>query len=110
MPIDWDQAVLAPLEAVFGEGEIYTPVGGAPFDIQGVWDREYHEVVLLDPTAPADSAYPVLGVRLALFAIPPAKNDRVFVKSVNLTFIVRDVKPDGHGWAKLLLNLAKVQP
>jgi hypothetical protein len=110
MPVDWDAHVLAPCEGVFGELATYSPASGAPFAIVGVFDREYHEVALLDPTAPADSALPVLGVRLAIFATYPAKNDKVFIPSVGLSFIVKDVRPDGHGWAKLMLALAKAQP
>ena len=110
-PVDWDAAVLGPLEAVFGESATYSPAGGgAPFPITGVFDREYREIILLDPTAPADSALPVLGVRVNQFATPPAKNDTVFVPSVGLNYVVRDVRPDGHGWAKLMLSLARTQP
>lgn len=110
MAIDWDELVLAPTIGVFGEPVVYTPAGGASFTANGVWDREYREIILLDPAAPADSALPVLGVRVNQFATPPAKNDTVFVPSVGLNYVVRDVRPDGHGWAKLMLSLARTQP
>ena len=47
---------------------------------------------------------PLLGVRLAQFASPPIKGDQVHIASVNQTYRVSDVHPDGKGWAKLLLT------
>ena len=111
--IDWDAKVIGPCvsAAVFGEDvqPTYSPARGAPFPIDGVFDRAYKELILLDGDSGADILTPVLGVRLAQFPAPPAKNDRVYVASVGITYIVKDVHPDGHGAAKLLLSKAGVQ-
>jgi hypothetical protein len=108
--IDWDGLVLAPLMGVFGETvrPIYTPViaGGAPYGIDGVFDRAYHEVTLLDDASSANTLSPCLGVRLAQFAAEPQPGDTVYIASVDLTFVIRDVRPDGHGSAKLMLMLS----
>lgn len=104
MAIDWDGEVLGPVMDVFGESATWSPASGGSYAITGVFDRAYQELTLLDDGSSSNTTRPVLGVRLSQFAAPPAVNDQVTVTSVGLTFIVRDVRPDGHGWAKLMLN------
>jgi hypothetical protein len=113
MAIDWDALVLTPVMAVFGEGDpadpstlpLYTPVGRAPFRLaSAVFDREYLDVTLFDDGSQNTTSRPVLGVRLALFEVPPVQNDLVLIPSVGITYIVKEVRPDGHGAAKLMLN------
>lgn len=109
--IDWDALVIGPLLEVFGEAvqPTYTPVkaGGAPYAIDGVFDRAYLSVAQLDAVSAASTVKPVLGVRESEFSAPPQVDDLVYVPSVNLTYIVRNVESDGHGWAKLELNMVK---
>ncbi|TAL89282.1 MAG: hypothetical protein EPN62_08770 [Candidimonas sp.] len=103
--IDWDEHVLKPTADVFGESVTYTPVAGAPLTIIGVYDEGYkQDVVLEDGVVGVTTTKPLLGVRLAEFATPPAQNDQVFIPRINTTFIVSDVDADSHGWAKLKLN------
>ncbi|WP_033063827.1 head-tail joining protein [Pseudomonas sp. GM18] len=110
MAIDWDKAVLEPLEAVFGEGKepdkrpMFYPAVGARYPIDGVFDAAYRDVDLADPLVGATSAQPVLGVRLSIFEVPPAQDDQVYIPSVDKRFLVMDVRPDSHGWAKLMLS------
>lgn len=113
MSIDWDAELLTPVMQTFGEGNsadqstwpTYTPRGLAPFALaDAVFDRAYSEIVLEDPEQGAvTNKKPCLGVRVALFPRMPAQNDTVFIPSVSMTFIVKDVQPDGHGHAKLML-------
>lgn len=112
MAVDWDAALLGPVMDVFGEGDPadafswpeYRPRGGQPFQLRGaVFDAEYLQVDADESGAPTSTTMPVLGVRLALFARPPASLDKVYVPSVAKLFAVKVVQPDGHGWAKLLL-------
>jgi hypothetical protein len=104
MPIDWDKEVLAPLQDVFAEPVAYTTAAGAVLlDIQGVFDAAYRNVDLSDPLG-TTTIVPVLGVRLALFIAPPGQDDEIQIPSVNTTYVVREVRPDGHGWAKLMLG------
>jgi hypothetical protein len=111
MAIDWDAHVLAPLFAQFAEDvqPTYTPKGGTPFAIDGVFERAYQEV-LIDAEAAGgvgmNTVKPALGVRLAQFPDPPVQGDKVFVASVGLTYVVNNVQPDGLGWAWLILNKA----
>lgn len=114
--IDWDQAVLGPLLAVFGEADppTYYPRVGLPFAIDGVFDEAYREVAINGDGAPMNTTSPVLGIRLAQFAgrPDPTQGDRVKIASArsSLTgqpgamFVVRNVEPDGHGWAFLRLQ------
>jgi hypothetical protein len=113
MAIDWDADVLGPVMAVFGEGDpalsatlpIYMPQAGPSFTLaDAVFDREYLDVNQFGDGGDNTSRKPILGVRLALLPTPPLQGDRVYIPSVNLTYIVREVRPDGHGHAVLSLN------
>lgn len=103
-PVDWDTNVLSPLEGVFGEAVNYKAAAGvAVAGIVGVFDAAYRDVDLADPLG-TTTVTPVLGVRLAQFANPPVQDDIVEVPSVNTTYVVREVRNDSHGWAKLILG------
>lgn len=104
MAIDWDGDVLTPLMGVFAEPVTYMPAAGAQYPAVGVFDREYLDVTLLEDGSENSTRRPVLGVQLSTLSAMPVQNDKVFVPSVGLTYIVREVRPDGHGWAKLMLN------
>ena len=113
--VDWDGLVLGPCMATFGDTVTYTPAAGQPVQITGVFDEEYLEVTpmgagpfssteLLSLGAPGGitSARPVLGVQLSQFQVPPVQGDTLVVRGDS--YIVKEVQPDGHGGAKLLLN------
>ena len=113
---DIDALILAPIMPIFGEGVngsgvdqtvIYTPASGAPaYPLAGaVFDREYQQVVLQGDGSENTTSRPVLGVRLAAMSALPMQNDKATIPSVGLTYIVREVQPDGHGHAKLMLNV-----
>lgn len=98
--------------AVFGEAPAQLPLytrksGGVPFEIDGVFDDAYHALVLAADGDPSIATIePVIGVRLAQFGDqPPVQGDRLTIPRVGKAFVVANVQPDGHGWAKLLLNL-----
>lgn len=110
MAIDWDAEVLGPVMATFGEDErtglpVYTPRGLPAFKLaDAVFDAQYEQI----EAAPGDGAAsstrrPVLGVRLSLFPRPPAQNDRVYIPSAGKGYVVKNVQPDGHGHALLIL-------
>ncbi len=103
MAIDWDALVLRPAMDIFGEPVLYTPTAGEPITITGVFDEAYTVVEEMD-SRPVSSTYPVLGVRLAVFPVPPQAGDRLTIVAKNDLYTVREVRPDGHGAAKLLLN------
>ncbi|WP_242183092.1 hypothetical protein [Sphingomonas sp. CARO-RG-8B-R24-01] len=113
MAISWDSELLGPVMAVFGEGSGDDPSSwptytnfetGYSFPLRdAVFDEEYDDVKMLDGIAES-SKRPVLGVRLSLFAYYPKQNDVVAIPSVNGSYIVIDVKTDGHGHALLMLQ------
>lgn len=112
MPLSFDLLVVEPCIAAFGEQAqgfdlpTYTPAdGGIPFPIDGVFDEAYREV---DPItgSPVSSTAPMLGVRLAAFppGVAQAQGDLLTIRGGN--YVVREVRVDSHGWARLLLNEA----
>lgn len=120
MPVNWDSLVIGPCNGVFGEAVRYSPASGAAsFAISGVFDEAYIEVTpmgagpfqstelsALGAPGGITSDAPVLGVQLSQFAVPPIQGDSLTVQSIGQAFVVKEVQPDGHGWALLLLNLA----
>jgi hypothetical protein len=109
MPIDWNAAVLQPLMGVFGEPVIYTPLNGAAFQITGVFDDAYQKEVLFDDaTTGVTTVAAVLGVQLSQFPVAPAQNDSLKVVSNGSTYLVREVRVDSRGGAKLLLTKSSV--
>ncbi|ARK86046.1 head-tail joining protein [Burkholderia pseudomallei] len=103
--VDWDKLVIGPLMGVFGEAVTYRPYGKAAYQITGVFDDAYlKEVMFEDASQGVTEVSAVLGVQLSQFASPPFQNDQLSVASVNTTFIVREVRADSHGGAKLMLS------
>ncbi len=117
MAIDFDELVLKPAIAVFGEPSAapgtpaiaYQPADGSPvFYVDGVFD-DAHVTESFEEGAPVSTTHPVLGVRLAQF---PADHqpfadgdDGDQVGPIRgVIYRVIDVNPDGHGWAKLVLQ------
>lgn len=104
--IDWDKAVLGPVHSVFGESVTYMPARGMPFPIDGVFDKAYLAADALGDGTQMSTAQPVLGVRLALFPAgsPPVQSDKLKILSSGAIYRVKEVRPDSHGEAKLLLT------
>lgn len=122
MAIDWDGLVIGPTNAAFGDAvQYYTKT--ANFPVTGVFDEGYLEVAPLGRGGLFDSEgfnlgapgaitseMPVLGVQLSQFpsASRPEQNDALQMTSglqAGNWYVVKEVRPDGHGHAKLLLNL-----
>ena len=107
--IDWDNLVLAPLEGVFGEPISYKPASGWTTEttIQGIFDNAYLKDVMFDDGSTGTTeVHAVLGVRLAEFTFTPAQNDHLLVLRTGAYYVVKDVRVDGHGGAKLILSKA----
>ncbi len=102
--VDWDELVHAPLMAVFGEPTpVQYSIAGAPaIGVDGIFDEGARDLQIV--TEPGvNEVVPILGVRLAQFpaGFNPrnAKGDAFLVRGVN--YIVKNGKPDSHGWAFL---------
>lgn len=115
--IDWQAQVIAPTVAVFGQPVVLTRAAAA-YPITGVFDEAYTEVDVANGM-PVASLSPCLGVNLADLPVMPRQGDRVLIPPpVTLgvgaapvtptAYIVREVRLDGHGWARLMLNLNPV--
>jgi hypothetical protein len=69
-----------------------------------VFDAAYRDIHLVDTLVDANTTQPVLGVRLAIFLVPPISDDQVFIPSTGSMYLIKEVRPDSHGWAKLMLG------
>lgn len=114
MPVDFD-AVNAAVVGAFGQGAqtgapaVYTPCGGSPFDLDGVFDEAWREFELGNAGRGAGFRFsttkPVFSCRLADFptGIAPQQGDLVVIGGDG--FKVADIRPDGiSGWIFLILN------
>jgi hypothetical protein len=105
--IDWDKNVIGPLMKVFGESFTFTPLvsqpAAAPYAITGVFDEAYIGVALAGGTEVTTES-PVLGVQLSQFAVQPKQADEALCQRTGESFVEKEVRIDGHGSAKLLLN------
>lgn len=117
MTLSFDALVLGPCVDAFGEVAqgyaipVCTPVaGGEPFSCDGVFDAAYRDIDPLGALIVTAPSAPTLGVRLSQFpsGIGPQQNDAWLIRGKN--YVVREVRPDGQGMARLLLNLGPVQP
>ena len=101
--IDWDNLVLAPLEGVFGEAVTFIPSAGPQYPGTGVFDEAYREVDLAGGVGVTTES-PVLGIRTSQTNTVLRQGDQVYVNSRSVTYVIREVRSDGHGFAKLILN------
>ncbi len=108
--LDFERLLHRPVLAAFGEvGQgakvpTYTPFSGAPgYSLDGVFDEAFETV---DPLSglPAATLEVVFGASLSSFRSPPVMNDQLFIPRTGTTYLVREVRPDGHGWVQLGLN------
>ncbi|WP_086650866.1 head-tail joining protein [Acetobacter cibinongensis] len=112
-PVDFDKLVLAPCVSVFGEAmQWLSSAMGAPKPITGIFDEGYKASSLdeasgLTPTY-TTSADARVGIRLSDF-LPdaPAQGDIFIIR--NKQYRVREIQPDSHGGADILLNKADAE-
>lgn len=124
MSVDWDKLVVGPTVRIFGDPVRYTRrdrlgVRLLTFDIAGVFDKAYLELTPLGRGGDDVESFslgspgaitaqrPVLGVQLSEFTEPPKQSDTLEIMGGDHQgerFEVKEVRPDGHGGAKLLLN------
>lgn len=108
--IDWASKVFAPNIAVFGQPATVTQ-GGVSQGLVGIFDEAYADVDVVDGM-PVTTTSPCLGIVLTDLPFTPAQRALVFVPAalgaplVDTNYIVRKVQKDGHGGARLLLNVA----
>lgn len=112
--IDWQQKTLGPLVNVFGQSVVYTRGSerhAIEYPLSGIFDEAYLDVDAADGLQVATRT-PCLGINLADLPFTPAQKDNVLIKAagstpaVDILYIVKKVREDGHGGCKLLLNIA----
>ncbi len=95
-------------QAAFGEPVLYAPAtGDAPFDITGIFDEAFLELVVVDGVQ-VQTEQPTLGIQYSQFTTQlkasPVQGDQLTVKRTGETFVVREPRPDRHGGGRLMLN------
>ena len=116
--IDWQGKVVAPLQAAFGQPALVI-FGGQNFPLSGVFDEAYKETDVSDGM-PITTVSPSLGINTADVnlggqPVSALQDCRVTVyaspfpggaPTVDTDYVVQEARADGHGWARLILNLA----
>lgn len=116
MSINWEDSVLKPCAAVFGETEqpatYYPPDDSEPYPVVPIFDEAYREIIVLDVAAPTSDAMPVVGINASQFRAPPAQDAELFIprarNGAGQRYLVKEVRPDGHGNYKLMLTEAEL--
>lgn len=118
--IDWQGLVGAPCRTVFGQPAAVT-WNGQTFNLSGIFDEAYRQVDVSDGME-VTTVSPTLGIDLADLTlggqpVSALQGARVLVSASPLaggaptadtSYIVQEARTDGHGWARLILNLAPV--
>ena len=115
MSIDWGTLVLGPNIAIFGQPVGYLSATYGQANINAIFDEAYlqldplgrgpdGETFQLGSPGGVTTAKPVIGIRLSDLPFAPDQGDRVMIGTD--TYVVKEVRADGKGGAKLLLNAA----
>ena len=99
---DLTQAMSAIVLTTFGEPVVFHLEGqGMPIDSTGVFTAQ-HQAVDASTGVAVSTVQPVLEVRQADLPALPTEGDAVTVQGV--LYLIVDVRPDGHGFLKLMLH------
>ena len=105
MSVDFDALVLAPVAAAFGTPVYYyTATTGPIGPLSGVFNDRYTEIKFQDGIQVVETSI-VLGIRAALFAVQPVRNEWFRIKGI-LYRIQEPPEPDGMGDLKITLAAA----
>lgn len=88
-------------QAIQGESVTYTPAGGAPESVTGIFDGVSVEVDM-EQGLSVQSTDPSLSVHLADLAVEPTVGDAITVRGVSYT--IAEIHPDGQGDARFKLE------
>ena len=96
------KALSAIVLTTFGEPVVFHIEGqAAPIDSTGVFTAQ-HQAVDASTGVAVSTVQPVLEVRQADLPALPTEGDAVTVQGV--LYLIVDVRPDGHGFLKLMLH------
>ena len=96
------KALSAIVLTTFGEPVVFhLEDQGAPIDSTGVFTA-VHQAVDASTGVAVSTVQPVLEVRQADLPATPSEGDAVSVQGV--LYLIVDVRPDGHGFLKLMLH------
>lgn len=108
--IDWDAVLLKPVEGIFGQPATYRTTAGDSYPLNGVFDEAVTDIDVVDGVS-VTTVGPCYGFRVATLPIAARQRDTLFLPSafgaplMGTTYVIREVRIDGHGWCLLRLNL-----
>ncbi|MBV2180894.1 MAG: hypothetical protein KUL86_06615 [Castellaniella sp.] len=107
--VDFD-SVNSAVHGVFSEAAIFTPRGGFPLAVVGIFFNGHTQAVSLgDGSVGVNTVRPVLVVRTAQFpSAVPAQGDAIRVLSNGGTYVIADAQPDGV--SEMRLELQRTDP
>ncbi len=100
--IDLAAGVIESAQSTFGESVTYTPAGGSPSTIVGIFNDIFEAID--QNSGGIMSARPTLGVAVADFGTLPSPGDAFTIRSVS--YEIEEIQRDGE--AGLVLHLHKV--
>jgi hypothetical protein len=103
MRIDF-AALTAPCNAAFGQSVLYAPASGGSFEINGVFDEAYRDLQIDRDGIGVSTVRPCLGIQPGDLPVMPQQGDQLTIVDTGEVFVVKEYRPDSHGWAILLMN------
>ena len=90
-------------QSVFGETVTFTPSGGNPEIVTGIFSAEHIYQELVGDTV-VETTKPTVIVRSAALSQTPVRRDSISVRAIGFTVI--EIMPDGQGDLALVLETA----
>jgi hypothetical protein len=88
-------------QKVFGETVVFTPDGGSPQTVTGIFDAEFTYQEMIGETV-VETSRPRMILRASDITGTPARADAINVRSLNYTIV--EVHPDGQGDLEMILE------
>ena len=112
MSLSFDSLVLGPCISVFCEVNqgypaiVYMPISAGAYTIGGIFDPSYEEIIIKNGE-PVTRKVPVIGCKASDFTAMPQQDDSVQARGK--TYVIREVRDDGHGGIMLMLNSTSLE-
>lgn len=106
--IDWQAKVISPNVSKFGQSAIYIH-NKKSFELMGIFDSAYTDVDVVDGL-PVTTLKSCFGFNVSDLPVEAQQSAFLLVKAAlgeplqDTTYRIKEVRLDGHGWVRLMLN------